>query len=292
MESRWADLEGPVHYIDHGGRGPALVLIHGLGGSHANWVSVAPELARNHHVYALDLIGFGRTPLLGRQPTIASNRALVTRFIREIAGGRASLVGNSMGGTISIFTAAAEPDIVDRMVLVDAACPAPRRTSVDPGVLAAFAAFSIPFVGEMVLESRARRLTPEQQVRETLRLCTPDASRISPEAVAAQVAVVTERRSRPGMDRAFLAAARSLVMTLANPAAYHRQVARVKAPTLMIQGSLDRLVSPASARLLAGSRPDWRFELLEGVGHVPMLEVPDLVLEILTPWLTEDEAAA
>jgi len=63
VESLTVDIDGPVHYADYGGSGPPLLLIHGLAGSYLNWMSVADRLAITHRVWALDLRGFGLTPL-------------------------------------------------------------------------------------------------------------------------------------------------------------------------------------------------------------------------------------
>ena len=71
------DVEGPVYVADFGGDGPVMLLVHGLGGAHLNWMAVAPQLAAHHRVYALDLPGFGRSPLAGRRSTIAANVDLV-----------------------------------------------------------------------------------------------------------------------------------------------------------------------------------------------------------------------
>jgi hypothetical protein len=50
--SRLVDLGGPVHYLDFGGHGPTMVLVHGLGGSHVNWLAAGPLLARSARVVA------------------------------------------------------------------------------------------------------------------------------------------------------------------------------------------------------------------------------------------------
>src|SRR5438045_1242489 len=109
MQSRFADLGGKTHYVDFGGEGPPIVLVHGLGGSHANWLGIAPRLARHGHVYALDLAGFGRTPPEGRGSEVPANRALLDAFLERVVQAPALLVGNSMGGLISIFEAAHAP---------------------------------------------------------------------------------------------------------------------------------------------------------------------------------------
>ena len=73
--SLWADLDGPVHYVDFGGPAgaPLVVCVHGLGGSHANWLAIAPQLARTHRVLALDLGGFGLTRGGDRGTSLAAN---------------------------------------------------------------------------------------------------------------------------------------------------------------------------------------------------------------------------
>jgi pimeloyl-ACP methyl ester carboxylesterase len=73
MISRTLDLGGPLHYQDFGGTGPTMVLVHGLGGSHLNWMMVGERLARRARVLVPDLAGFGRTPLAGRSASVSAN---------------------------------------------------------------------------------------------------------------------------------------------------------------------------------------------------------------------------
>src|SRR5437588_10401134 len=77
--SRWADLDGPVHYLDFGGPAgaPVLVCVHGLGGSAVNWLRLAPLLAGRFRVVAPDLAGHGLTQSAGRGPGIGANPALL-----------------------------------------------------------------------------------------------------------------------------------------------------------------------------------------------------------------------
>ena len=112
-----------VRRRDRGDVEAPLVLVHGLGGSHLNWVQVAPALAEIRRVIAIDLAGFGLTPGAGRDLGVRANAALLGRFIREELGGRSVLVGNSMGGMVSLLLAAAEPDVVAGLVLVDPSVP-------------------------------------------------------------------------------------------------------------------------------------------------------------------------
>ena len=122
-ESRFADLDGPVHFVEWDGPpGRTIVLVHGLGGSLLSWLAVAPGLAKHGRVLALDLPGFGRSDRGGRRSRVSDLRTTVSRFIDEVAdGGPVVLVGNSMGGFISAEVAIAQPEWVERLMLVSAA---------------------------------------------------------------------------------------------------------------------------------------------------------------------------
>ena len=76
------DINGPVHVVDHGGEGRPILLVHGLGGSHVNWSAVAQPLTEFGSVRAIDLIGFGRTPLAGRSSAVESQCDLVVAYLR------------------------------------------------------------------------------------------------------------------------------------------------------------------------------------------------------------------
>ena len=105
--SRTVDIDGPVHHVDFGGRedGPIVVLVHGLGGSHLNWDLFAPLLTPHARVHALDLPGFGRSEPGERTANVRDNVVVLDRFVREVTGGPVVLVGNSMGGMVSVLEA-------------------------------------------------------------------------------------------------------------------------------------------------------------------------------------------
>ena len=83
--------------------------------------------------------------------------------------------------------------------------------------------------------------------------------------------------------RALVQATRSIGLRMADPRFWNK-VAAVRCPTLVMHGDLDRIIPVAAARELARRRIDWDLEILEGVGHVPMLETPELVMETLAAW--------
>src|SRR5690242_15324534 len=178
VESLTVDLDGPVHYASYGGTGDPLVLIHGLGGSHLNWMAVGDRLAIRHRVFAPDLLGFGLTPMrLGQRATLESNQALLEGFLERVVEGPATLVGNSMGGRLALQVAAHRPDLVRRLVLVDPAAPNPTLGGVDGLVIVFFAALLAP-MAEPYLRRRSRRMGAEQIVRATLAVCCEDPHRV------------------------------------------------------------------------------------------------------------------
>jgi pimeloyl-ACP methyl ester carboxylesterase len=293
-DSRWADLDGPVHYVDFGGPvdGPLVVCVHGLGGSHINWMALAPRLTKTCRVVALDLAGHGLTEPAGRRTDVHSNRRLLDRFLREVTGAPALLIGNSMGGLITLLEADRSPDLVSGMVLVDPALPRPGLRRPDPMVARAFAAYALPLVGERVLRKRYRTLSPDELVADTLALCCVDPSRVPEEVRRASVALVVARQDQKAPKKAFLGAARSLLKLLARPKRYLATIGRVPQPTLLLFGGEDRLVPIEAGRRAAHRRPDWRFEVHPDLGHVPMLEDADWTAGVILGWLATAGAPA
>jgi pimeloyl-ACP methyl ester carboxylesterase len=285
--SRFADLGGPGHYVDFAGNpeGPRVVLVHGLGGSHLNWCLLAPLLVPHARVLAVDLVGFGLTHPAGRSAGVQANAALLARFIREVAGEPAALIGNSMGGMVSILASAAHPEAVTGLVLIDPALPLVRGVRPDRLVAATFLLYAVPRVGERYLARRRATLPAPELVRQVLDLCCADPTVVPGDLVAASVALVERRASVPGLDAAFLAAARSLLLVSARRERYWATMRAIRAPVLLMHGDRDRLVSVRSAREAAARNPGWRFQVFPNVGHVPQLEVPGGVADLVLDWL-------
>jgi pimeloyl-ACP methyl ester carboxylesterase len=189
-----------------------------------------------------------------------------------------------MGGHIGILEAAGHPESIRSLVLVDPAIPGAHVRRPEPLVLGAMAALSVPGLAQTLIDRRSRTLGPEGLVQETLGLVCADPLRVDPAVVEAHVQLTRERMQLGRQNaRAFVQASRSIGLRMANPRFWAR-VAAVRAPTLVVHGSLDRLIPLAAARQLIRRRPDWDLEVLEGVGHVPMMETPDLFLDALTSW--------
>jgi pimeloyl-ACP methyl ester carboxylesterase len=289
-ESRTVDLGGPVHYVDFGGNadGPTILLVHGLGGSHLNWDLLAPLLTPHGRVFAIDLPGFGRSEPGERKASVQANVAVVKRFIDEVAGTPVVLVGNSMGGMISILVAGERPDAVTSLVLLDPAVPGPRR-ALDPLVALMFVIYAVPFVGERFLAKRRTSTSARARVIETLKLCGVDPDAVPPSVIDRSITLLDERADVEGMDKAFLVAARSLLKLLVDPRRYRKAMGSIRLPVLLVHGDRDRLVPVAAARDIARRHPSWRYLELTGVGHVPQLQVPAELASAMLEWLAETE---
>jgi pimeloyl-ACP methyl ester carboxylesterase len=289
--SRTVDLDGRTHYLDFGGpsNAPVLVAVHGLGGAAWNWLALAPLLRDEVRLIALDLAGHGLSPAAGRPTTVGANQRLLGRFLDEVVGEPAVLVGNSMGGMISVLHAAAAPEHVVGAVLVDPALPRPMLSRGDPRVALQFAVTVLPLIGEAAAMRRRRSLSIEDQIRRGLELCTVDLTRVPDSVIAEGVRVFSERDSGEFPPTDLVSAARSVVRRVANASRLQRAMAAVRAPVLVVHGDKDRLVPVAAARHAARRFPAWRLEVAENVGHVPMLEVPDWTAATILDWLRDKE---
>lgn len=287
------DLDGPVHYADTPGPttdAPVAVLVHGLGASQVSWHPLVPLLAGTHRVLALDLPGFGHSEPAGRRVGVSDNRDLLVRFIRAVTDEPVLLVGNSMGGMISILTAHAHPGLVEALVLVCPAVPGPvgagSISRLDPHVALFFALYNTPVLGSAFLRLRRGRTTPAQQVAELLGLVCTDATRVPRDTVDLLVALATTRRGYAWSDQAFLDAERSLFKQLTvGRKGYLAAIDGLRLPTLLVHGEDDRLVDVASARDVAARNHRIDLLTLPGVGHTPQLEVAAELHSVVDRWL-------
>lgn len=287
--SKTVDLGGPTHYLDFGGPAdaPLLVLVHGLGGAAWNWVALAPLLSDSARVLALDLAGHGLTPAAGRATTVGANRRLLNRFIHEAVDEPVVLVGNSMGGLISTLEASAAPDRVRGVVLLDPALPRPLLSPIDARVGATFAVSAMPIVGAAMYARRRNRMSARDIIRQTMELCTVDVERIPEFVYDEAIRVVRSRDLAQFPPGDILTAARSVMRRMSRASSLRKTLASISVPVLLIHGDHDRLVPVQAARRTAAMFPDWRYEEMKDIGHVPMLEAAPETAELIGSWLAD-----
>jgi pimeloyl-ACP methyl ester carboxylesterase len=279
------DLDGPIVYRSWAGPSDTtFVLVHGLGGSHLNWLQVAPGLSGLGRVLTLDLPGFGRSPAAGRGTRVMDLRRSLARFIDEAAGGRVVVVGNSMGGLVAAIHSAVEPDRVAGLVLSASVFPWTRGSLPHPAVLAAFSLYGLDGVGERIVRFRRRSMSPETFVAMGLRLLTTHPGVVPEEVIRLQVELVRDTRDDPEQPKNFIEAARSIATYIRTPSLGIRTMDGIRCPVLVIHGRRDRFVPPGFAEAALAAYPAWRGRILPGVGHVPQMEAPGRWLGEVADW--------
>ena len=272
----WPGVEQAGVFVRRGpvtGAEPAL-MVHGLGGASTNWTDLMGLLAGRVDAIALDLPGFGHSPppATGSYALSTHVRAVV-RLLEEV--GPVHLFGNSLGGAVATRVAAGRPELVRTLTLVSPALPSLRPTKgSDPRL----ALLLVPGLSRLASRQLARA-TAEQRARAVIAICFADPSVVPPERLAEAVAEVARRGEVAWSASAFALSLRGLIAAYLEPGArgLWRQAARVRAPTLIVWGSRDRLVDVALAPRAAATYPDSRLLVLDGVGHVAQLERPEVV---------------
>ena len=274
--SQVLDVDGPVHYMDYGGSGSTMVLVHGLGGSHLNWLAAAPGLAGHHRVLAVDLAGFGLTPLSGRKSSVATNVHLVDGFIDALSPDQpVTLVGNSMGGLVTMIEAADAPEKVAAAVLVTPALPPVSGGGLKPRTALRLAIPTLPFVGPRLTERYQSRVPLERQVDETFEMLCVDPARVPEEVRAASLEMGRLRQNMPWAVPAFVGASRSIGLLFARRKRFLTMIHRISCPVLVVHGEQDEIVPVASARWLQDQRPDFEFSFFREAGHIPHIELAE-----------------
>jgi pimeloyl-ACP methyl ester carboxylesterase len=126
VKSEYVEAGGyRLHYFEASpgdGSGTPLVLVHGLGARGEDWAAMMPALAANgFHVYAPDLLGYGRSPKPDVDYSISLEEQTVTQFMQVMHVPRADVGGWSMGGWIAMKLALDHPEMVDRLIIYDSA---------------------------------------------------------------------------------------------------------------------------------------------------------------------------
>jgi pimeloyl-ACP methyl ester carboxylesterase len=257
------------------------VYVHGLGGASTNWTDLAGLLSVRFDGWALDLPGFGRSrpPPRGRY-TLRGHMASVIDVLEHVAalpgpgaGRPVHLLGNSLGGVVSLLTAAHRPDLVASLTLISPAMPVYR---VPPAFSRMLLLLLLPGIPRLA-ERRFAGITPEQHVRNMIRMCFGDPSRVPRARLEQAMHEMRERADQPWADRAVIRSMRGLISSYlrVGRANAWRAARSLRVPALVLWGGRDRLVDPALAPRLAATIPDARVHVLESVGHVAMLEAPE-----------------
>jgi pimeloyl-ACP methyl ester carboxylesterase len=268
---RWISVDGTPANVVELGEGPPLLFVHGLSGCWQNWLENIPRFARTHRVIAVDLPGFGASPMPAEPIAIAGYAGFLERLCDALGVERAAVVGNSMGGHIAAAFTIAAPERVERLALVSPA-----------GVSAAHANRQV-----VLSVGRALALTSDRTVAAVDALARrPGLRRLAlglvchrPDLLSAPLARELMRGSgKP----AFLPA---LEAVLAHP--LEERLGEIACPALLVWGREDHVIPVRDAKAFARAIPHMHVEIWPHTGHVAMLERPARFNALLEGFLSD-----
>jgi len=253
------------------GRGPTLVLIHGIATDSRIWTIVRAQLARDRHVVTLDVPGFGGSAPVDEDFDL---EGVAQRIARGLAAhgitGPVDLVGHSLGGGIAITLAALRPRLVRQLVLVAPAGLRPFPLALS-NLLAAGA--------DAVLAARRSAIGLSD---------VPWGRRLLLAMTAADGAEVPPSFTRQMVDASALARRTAPALATITSADLRPVLASVEAPLGVIWGALDRTVPIRSLQEIHAVRPDASVVRIPDAGHVPMVERPGEFVRALDSLLLQD----
>jgi pimeloyl-ACP methyl ester carboxylesterase len=263
----------PVNTIDMG-EGPAIVFVHGLSGSWPNWLEQLPVFAKDHRAIAMDLPGFGHSPMPHEHITISSYGRILDGLLDTLEVDAATLVGNSMGGFVSAELAIAFPQRVERLVLVSAAGISTYRhrdvERIEPylrrvaPMVALYTGWTAARSDWIARRARLRNLS--------LGLVTRHPSRLPAPLAAEQL----RGAGKPGFMQALRA-------NVDYPVS--ERLPEIACPTLIVWGDEDKIIPVSDASVFEELIPNSRKAIFEGTGHMAMIERPAAFNEMLREFV-------
>lgn len=249
-----------VHVRDEGLRdGPVLVLLHGSNAALQSWEPWVGQLKDRFRLVSLDFPGHGLT---GPSATRTYGGPAYVQVVDDVAGAlgisRFAVAGNSMGGAVAWQYAAAHPDKVRALILVNAAGYPRANPGSQPLI---FRLIRTPVVGEF-LSGFSNRSLIESNLKEVI----ADDSLVT----EAMVDTYWDLLRRPGNRQATLDRMRA---PPADPEAW-RRIATIRVPTLVLWGEVDPWIPASDAARFTADIPGSRAIIYPGIGHLPQEEVP------------------
>lgn len=257
----------PSLAYDHAGSGPAVVMLHGIGGNRRNWHGQLEVLAAGHHAIAWDARGYGGSDDYDGPLSFADFSHDLLRLLDHVGAAQAHLCGLSMGGRIALDFYDRHPERVKSLILVD----------TFPGYDASFTA-----------EGRARFVRDRRQPLlegKTVADIAPGLARglVSPAA--------SERVVQELVDSICLLHPESYLKTIEAMTMYEpvTDCTTIKVPVQIIVGADDKLTPPAISRKMAAAIPRSRLLVIDNAGHLSNLEQPQAFNDCVLSFLSRQQ---
>ena len=261
------------------GAGSPVVLIHGLSNSIEHWLLNINALAAEHTVYALDLMGHGRTDKpLSRSYGLSDLASFVIDFMDALGIDRADLIGHSLGGGVALVIAETSPKRVRRLVLVDSV-----GLAADLGIVLRLV--SVPVVGEALTRIVLQGDFPKLLKRQ--RAIWPDSAVVPEEMIRLRYEATRWEDIRKTYFKTLRASINLRGMRRTVLQQIVQDLPSLQLPVLVVWGEQDDLVPSRHARIAQNDVANARIEIFEDVGHDPMVVNPDRFNRVTMQFLRD-----
>jgi 4,5:9,10-diseco-3-hydroxy-5,9,17-trioxoandrosta-1(10),2-diene-4-oate hydrolase len=273
-EDQYINIGGTnTRYWSMGDQGSPVILIHGFGASVEIWQHNFSALSKNHRVYALDLVGFGRSDKPSGKYSSSFLLNHLNEFVTALNIERASVVGLSMGGGVSLMYTLTYPEKVEKLILVDSA-------GLGNKTIFSLRLMSLPILGELMTKPS----------RKTAYLFFKPAVLDSKILKGAFTDLYYELFSLPGAQKAMLQVLRSMCNIFGpRKDILHSTIlnlGKITAPTLIVWGKQDAVLPVEQAYFAKERIPNSQLYIFDQCGHMPNFEKPEefnrIVLEFLS----------
>jgi pimeloyl-ACP methyl ester carboxylesterase len=258
-----------VSYVEIG-EGEPILFLHGISGCWQNWLENLPHFSRGHRVIALDLPGFGASPMPSWEIDMPAYGRLVHDFCEKLGIEGATVVGNSMGGFVAVEAATTDPARFSRLVLVSAAG---ILNTWNPEARATATAYAWKQLGPLVADRGEWIISHPRSRRAVLGPFMRYPSRLRADLLWEQM---NGGMRCPGFGDALRALIRHDV---------RERLGAIEMPTMIVWGQSDRVIPMAAALSYHRRIPHSRLEIFERTGHVPQLERPARFNALLDDFL-------
>lgn len=260
-------------YLERQGSGPVMLLIHGFSANKDTWIQFAAELPDDYRLIVPDLAGHGDTPApKGEDYNLIRQAERLHQLMANLNVEQLHIAGNSMGGAISAIYAAMYPEQVTSLTLIDAAgvdAPQPSEymIALDKGQnpLIATDEASFEFRMDFVMSKAPPLPWP---LRPALMRQTIERADINQEIFSDMIATRDE---------------------LLNIGFEQQLSERVTMPTLIIWGDEDRVLDVSAVDVFKEKIPHAQVKIYEGIGHLPMVEIPEQTAILFSEFVASNE---
>ena len=276
-EDRYVDVRSVSTRYWMAGEGSPVLLLHGITNSVEDWLLNFHQLAENHRVYAVDLIGHGKTGKpLSASYHIKDLAGFITAFMDQLAIKPADMIGHSLGGWITLYIGIHHPSYVHKIVLVSSAGLA-KESPLEIRLL------TLPILGELL--GKMFLGADFDKYLEMQRENWPDPDVATDEMIRLRY----EATRWDEIGKTVLKTFRSLANFLGTKESEYLPILEglptIKKPMLAVWGRQDQLVPIAHAQIIADRCPGAQIEIFDDCGHDAMVEKPGQFNQLVLKFL-------